>query len=136
MRMQDAKFVTLTCMLATIFEQIDQGHRTGHVAIACHNDYNLTFNIAAKSAFPEITGKARTKEFNEENFVNHIPPEFKHDLDLGQVKDLFKFLQTSRNFTGMELGSDIGTDHDTLFLFTDKEIILMMREEYDLSGVN
>lgn len=134
--MQDDKFATLTCMLGMVFEEFDQGKTTAHVAIASPNNYNLSFNIAAKSVFPNVTGEARTIAFTEENFIDNLPPEFKLDLTFGQLKDLFRYLKSARNIVGMERGQDIGTSEGTLFLFTDNEIILIMREEYSLAGQN
>lgn len=126
------KFDTLLCLLGHAFVAIDEGKRIQNVIIVSPNGYNLTFNIVVHDEYPKIFKYADKVDFTEENFLERLPPEFYTDLDSDRLKNLFNYLKTTRNFTAIS-GA---LPHDAMFLFTDKEIVLMMCEAYDKSGIN
>lgn len=130
--MKNDKFDTFLFLLSTAFTNMSEGANQQHVTIVSEHGYNLTMNFVLHSEYPEIVVNAPKMEFSEVNFLPHLPREFGVDLTTDQLAKLFEFLKLTHKVTSMAVMSHT----DALFLFTDKEIILMMREPYDKSGIN
>lgn len=130
--MKQDKFDTFIYLLGNAFAAMSKGEEEQHVTIISSNGYNLTINMVQQTTYPEIVKNMPKLEFSEINFVQQLPREFGIDLTTDQLAEFYTYLKTMNQFTGMGTQSA----RDALFLFTDKIIVLLMRETYDKTGLN
>lgn len=130
--MKKDKFDTFMVLLGSAFEAMDQHAEEQHVTIVSDYGYNLAINMVVNKRYPEIAKNAPKMEFNEINFLTHLPREFGVDMGPGQLQEFYKYLKTMDKIKTM----NVFTPRDSLFLFTDNITILMAKEPYDKSGIN
>lgn len=130
--MKKDKFDTFVILLGSAFEAMEQHAEEQHVTIVSEHGYNLAINMVVNTRYPEIVKNAPKMEFNEINFLTHLPRQFGTDLTTDQLHEFYKYLKEGDKIKSM----NVFTPNDSVFLFTDKIIILIAKEPYDKSGVN